>query len=134
MEYRKVLKLEIAVVDEKVGSLPFLVFLFVGLSCVQLGNHRSALSILVHDLRDTTSAEAYCTLSGDVVPGKIAQTIALQSLSFALFPLPTSAAMSSIVSTAMSKGSTLPMLVPMGRQKSGADEDVKKVLSKVLLV
>jgi hypothetical protein len=27
----------------------------------------------VHDLRDATSADAYCTLGGDIVHGKIAQ-------------------------------------------------------------
>ena len=60
------------------------------LLCSQLRNHRSALSILVHDLRDATLAEAYWTVDGDVVPSKIAQTIgdkhALQSSSSALFP------------------------------------------------
>ncbi|KAF7363500.1 hypothetical protein MSAN_01006200 [Mycena sanguinolenta] len=35
-----------------------------------LGNHRAALSALVNDLHDSLSAEAYCTLGGDVVPGK----------------------------------------------------------------
>ena len=68
------------------------VFLFVDLSCVQLGNHRSALSMLVHHVRDATSAEAYCTLGGDVVPEKIAKAIgekyALQSRSSAPSPLP----------------------------------------------
>ena len=47
--------------------------------------------MLVHDFRDATSAEAYCTLGGDV-PGKIAQGIgdkyALQSWSSATSPLP----------------------------------------------
>jgi hypothetical protein len=105
---------------------------------MQLGNHRSALSILVHDLRDATSAEAYCALSGDVVPGKIAQAIGdkygLQLWSSTLFSLPTSAAMSRTTSTATiatSKGNTSAVL--MGRQKSGVDESVKKGLLKVLL-
>jgi vacuolar protein sorting-associated protein 3 len=90
----------------------------------------------VRDPRDVASAEAYSTHGGDVVPGKIAPAIgdkyALQLWSSALFPLPTSAAMSRTVSTATSKGSTLPMPVPMGRQKSGVDEDVKGVLLKGL--
>jgi hypothetical protein len=37
------------------------------------------------------------------------------------------------VLNATSKGNTLPMLVPTERQKSGVDEDVRKVLLKVLL-
>ncbi|KAF8212185.1 hypothetical protein K438DRAFT_1957954 [Mycena galopus ATCC 62051] len=40
-----------------------------------LGNHRAALSTLVNDLHDSLSAEAYCTLGGDVVPGKVIQDI-----------------------------------------------------------
>jgi hypothetical protein len=56
-------------------SPPFLVLRFVDLSYVQLVNRRSATSILVHDLRDTTSAEAYSTLGGDVAPVKIASAI-----------------------------------------------------------
>jgi vacuolar protein sorting-associated protein 3 len=103
---------------------------------MKLGNHRAALSILVHDLRDATSAEAYCTLGGEVVAGKIAQSIgekyALQSWSSGLFSLPTSAAMSRTTSTAnMVTGATA--VVPMGRQKSMVDESVKKGLLKVLL-
>lgn len=41
----------------------------------KLGNHRAALSALVNDLHDSLSAEAYCTLGGDVVPGKVIQDI-----------------------------------------------------------
>ncbi|KAJ7109430.1 hypothetical protein C8R44DRAFT_802494 [Mycena epipterygia] len=52
-----ILSLELAIVDGK------------------LGNHRAALSTLVNDLRDSSSAEAYCTLGGDVIPSKDAQAI-----------------------------------------------------------
>jgi len=52
-----ILSLELAIVDGK------------------LGNHRAALSTLVNDLRDGPSAEAYCTLGGDVIPNKVAQAI-----------------------------------------------------------
>ena len=45
----------------------------------QLGNHRSAFCILVHDMNDSTSAEAYCTLGGEVVPAKTAQQIGQRS-------------------------------------------------------
>lgn len=41
----------------------------------QLGQHESALTILVHDLHDSTSAEAYCTLGGEVIPSKTAQAL-----------------------------------------------------------
>ncbi|CAK5277401.1 unnamed protein product [Mycena citricolor] len=51
------LSLELAVVDGK------------------LQNHQSALSALVNDLQDSTSAEAYCTLGGDVIPSKSIQTL-----------------------------------------------------------
>ncbi|KAJ7449862.1 hypothetical protein FB451DRAFT_1530211, partial [Mycena latifolia] len=54
---KHILSLELAIVDGK------------------LGNHRAALSTLVNDLRDSSSAEAYCTLGGDVIPGKVAQAI-----------------------------------------------------------
>ncbi|KAJ6596948.1 hypothetical protein DFH09DRAFT_106793 [Mycena vulgaris] len=54
---KRILSLELAIVDGK------------------LGNHRAALSTLVNDLRDSSSAEAYCTLGGDVIPGKVSQAI-----------------------------------------------------------
>ncbi|KAJ7452354.1 hypothetical protein B0H11DRAFT_2073067 [Mycena galericulata] len=54
---KRILCLELAIVDGK------------------LGNHRAALSTLVNDLHDSSSAEAYCTLGGDVIPYKDAQAI-----------------------------------------------------------
>lgn len=45
------------------------------MSKLQLGNHRSALAILAHDLHDYTTAEAYCMLGGAVVSAKTAQMI-----------------------------------------------------------
>ncbi|TFK19356.1 hypothetical protein FA15DRAFT_674517 [Coprinopsis marcescibilis] len=54
----KILLLEIAVLEGK------------------LGNHRSALTILARDLNDAASAEAYCSLQGDVIPPKVAIAIA----------------------------------------------------------
>ncbi|KAJ7235454.1 hypothetical protein B0H12DRAFT_1141579 [Mycena haematopus] len=54
---KRVLSLELAIVDGK------------------LGNHRAALSALVNDLHDSLSAEAYCSLGGDVVPTKVIQDI-----------------------------------------------------------
>ena len=45
------------------------------MDAVQLGEHRSALTSLVHDLHDPTSAEIYCTLGGEIVPPKTAQSL-----------------------------------------------------------
>ncbi|KAJ2919054.1 hypothetical protein MD484_g1318, partial [Candolleomyces efflorescens] len=42
----------------------------------KLGNHKSALHILACELRDALSAEAYCSLGGDVIPAKVAISIA----------------------------------------------------------
>lgn len=41
----------------------------------QLGHHRKALTILVHEVHDSVSAEAYCALGGIVVPTKIATAV-----------------------------------------------------------
>lgn len=38
----------------------------------QLDLHKEALSILVNDLQDSTTAEAYCSLGGHVIPSKVA--------------------------------------------------------------
>ncbi|KAJ7774542.1 hypothetical protein DFH07DRAFT_952255 [Mycena maculata] len=54
---KHILSLELAIVDGK------------------LGNHHAALSAIVNDLHDSSSAEAYCTLGGDVIPSKVAQAI-----------------------------------------------------------
>lgn len=43
-----------------------------------MDNHESALWILVGVLKDPTTADAYCTLGGDVVPGKVAMTVGQQ--------------------------------------------------------
>ncbi|KAF5384226.1 hypothetical protein D9615_003441 [Tricholomella constricta] len=104
LERNKVLRLELAIVDGK------------------LGNHRAALSTLVHDLHDATSAELYCTLGGDLVSMKIAQSLAennegLELWASALF----GAALKGLRPTALS------------RQKSTVDEGRKKELLKILL-
>lgn len=79
----------------------------------------------MHDLRDATSAEAYCTLGGDVIPGKIAQTVGekcdLQQWTSALFALP------NVVTK-----SRPPKSLPVSRQNS-VDGAVKKELLKILL-
>ncbi|KAJ7709853.1 hypothetical protein B0H17DRAFT_1155701 [Mycena rosella] len=63
-------------IRERLAPLPQRVFsLELAIVDGKLGNHRAALSTLVNDLRDSSSAEAYCTLGGDVIPGKVAQGI-----------------------------------------------------------
>ncbi|KAI0754157.1 hypothetical protein C8Q80DRAFT_1216335 [Daedaleopsis nitida] len=104
--HAKVLKLELAILEGK------------------LGNHRSALSILVHDMKDSTSAEAYCTLGGEVVPAKTAQLIGERS---GLQPW------AALVTPLAAPGKTQkPGAAPMKRQKT-VDEDVKKDLVMILL-
>lgn len=74
----------------------------------------------MHDLHDASSAEAYCTLGGEVVPGKTAQALGekydLTAWTSALFSLPKAKVGA----------------VPVGRQKT-VDEGLKKGLLKVLL-
>lgn len=41
----------------------------------RLGNDRAALEMLVHELNDGASAEAYCALGGEVVPAKTARAL-----------------------------------------------------------
>lgn len=90
----------------------------------KLGDHRAALSILVHDLHDATSAEAYCALGGSVVPGKTAHAIGaknnLQLWSSALYAPP--------IAMTRSTSATLPM-----ERQASIDESVKKGLLNVLL-
>jgi len=57
IEHQKILQLEIAIMEGK------------------MGHHRSALSILVDGLHDEPSAEAYCTLGGEIIPPKVAQSL-----------------------------------------------------------
>jgi len=56
--WQELLPLEMAILDGK------------------LGNHREALLILVHTLRDSLSAEAYCSLNGNIIPPRIATAVA----------------------------------------------------------
>ena len=90
---------------------------------MQLGNHRSALSILVHDLNDSTSAEAYCTLGGEVVPAKTAQQIGERS---SLQPW---AALVTPLAAPGKQGKGPPQL----KRAKTVDDSVKKDLVMVLL-
>ncbi|KAH9478601.1 Transforming growth factor-beta receptor-associated protein 1 [Psilocybe cubensis] len=107
-EQEKILKFELAIIDGK------------------LGRHRSALQILVHGLNDSTSAETYCTLGGDIVPPKVAQSIAddnnLQDWTAVLFGSPSTKAVNGRGVGA----------VPLTRLKT-VNEDLKKELLKILL-
>ncbi|KAF4618694.1 hypothetical protein D9613_009798 [Agrocybe pediades] len=90
----------------------------------KLGNHRSALQILVHDLSDATSAEMYCALGGDIVPPKIAQTIArdcgLDAWASALFGVPVKSPNGTPAPASISRTNTV-------------NEELKKELIKILL-
>ncbi|KAK7047338.1 hypothetical protein VNI00_006569 [Paramarasmius palmivorus] len=55
--HEKIMKLEMAILHGK------------------LQDHHSALSILANDMRDTTTAEAYCALGGELLPTKLAMSI-----------------------------------------------------------
>ncbi|KAI0365805.1 hypothetical protein BV20DRAFT_953552 [Pilatotrama ljubarskyi] len=106
LPHARLLKLELAILEGK------------------LGNHRSALSILVHDINDATSAEAYCTLGGEVVPAKTAQVLGersgLQAWAALVTPL---AAPGKLVK---------PGATPMKKTKT-VDDEVKKDLVMILL-
>lgn len=77
-------------------------------------------------MNDSTSAETYCTLGGDIVPPKIAQTIAdecgLQDWVTTLFGLPPTKGVNG-------KGAGP---LPVAHLKT-VNEDLKKELLKVLL-
>lgn len=73
----------------------------------KLADHPAALSILVHDLRDATSAEAYCTLGGEVIPARVAQSVGekcgLEVWASALFPVPVKGAGQKVVDEGVKK-------------------------------
>lgn len=85
------------------------------------------MHILVNDLSDSTSAETYCTLAGDIVPPMVAQSVAadagLQDWSTTFFGLPSN-------KSANGKGAVGP--TPLTRLKT-VNEDLKKKLLKILL-
>ncbi|GBE88874.1 predicted protein [Sparassis crispa] len=102
--HEKLLRLELAIVHGK------------------LGQHRTALSMLVHDLHDATSAEVYCTLGGEIIPVKTAQSLGER------YDLQPWAAL--LVPPATAK--TKPSAVPMSRPNT-VDADLKKSLIGILL-
>ena len=92
-----------------------------------MSKHRSVLEILVHDLGDSTSAEAYCTLGGDIIPSRVAQSIAngngLQDWAETLFTIP-------ITKSINGKHATGPS---SATQVKTVNEGLKKELLKILL-
>lgn len=96
---------------------------------LQLGRHEEAITTLVRDVHDPTSAEAYCTLGGDVIPSKVAQSIGERCGLQRWAALVTNAG--SPMSASASMGST------MGAGLNGIakvpDENSRKELLRVLL-
>ncbi|KDQ52181.1 hypothetical protein JAAARDRAFT_40532 [Jaapia argillacea MUCL 33604] len=105
VDHEKNLALETAILDGK------------------LGQHRSALTTLVQSLRDSPSAEAYCTLGGEVINARIAQAV---GESYDLHPW------AALVTGANSKSSNKVGAVPLGRLKT-VDAQLKKSLLRILL-
>lgn len=97
---------------------------------MKLGDHQAALRILVANLGDSTSAETYCTLGGDIIPPKTAQSIAvdagLKELAVTLYGLPATDKSKSV----NGKGAISPKALS---RAISANENLKKDLVKILL-
>ncbi|KAG8903936.1 hypothetical protein FRC01_008933 [Tulasnella sp. 417] len=96
----------------------------------RIGNHDEALSLLVHSLKDSTTAEAYCTLGGDVIPPKVASAVAQQMGIEPWGQLVTASSPGSGFGTAAARGTTA------GRSTSiraPVSEDTKKALISTLM-
>ena len=72
-QHSKILALEKSILDSKVGL--FLLYLQKVDLDAQADDHKSALSIIVNELQDFTTAEAYCSLGGRVITPKLAAAI-----------------------------------------------------------
>lgn len=96
----------------------------------QTQNHRAALELLVHELQDPISAEAYCTLGGEVVSERTLRNAAESAglVGVAMF----AAAFSS--TSPIQGGGVGKVQAPtvITRQKT-VDEGLKKELLRVLL-
>ena len=111
-EHKKILGLEVAILYGK------------------LRKHRDALTTLVHNVKDATTAEAYCTLGGEVIPGKIALAIGDRFDLEAWATLVATAGSPSVSAAPSSAGG---VSGDAARLKAGVDEETKKELLKVLL-
>ena len=109
-EHEKILRLEMALLYGK------------------LGRHEEAISTLVHDMRDHTTAESYCTLGGDVIPSKVAWSVGercgLQRWATLVVGLAPSLGMGSTAGSTMSMASI---------RTKVTDENTKRELLRVLL-
>ncbi|KAL5523259.1 hypothetical protein ACEPAF_1526 [Sanghuangporus sanghuang] len=117
-EHEKILKIEMAILYGK------------------LGRHEEAIATLVRDVHDPTSAEAYCTLGGDVIPSKVAWSIGercgLQRWA-ALVTNAGSPPLGLSASASASVGFTGGSGVGLNGNLKVADESTRKELLKVLL-
>ncbi|KAI5830962.1 hypothetical protein K523DRAFT_415444 [Schizophyllum commune Tattone D] len=95
----------------------------------KLANHRQALTRLVHDAHDEISAETYCALGGEVIPPKMVQATATDSLG------PVWSAWAARGAPGLGKRGTVD--AAGGRNgaaaKSGVDEGLRKQLLQILL-
>ncbi|KAF8635349.1 hypothetical protein AX17_003940 [Amanita inopinata Kibby_2008] len=64
------------VVKERISGSENLLRLETVIVDGKLGDDQSVLTMLVHDVGDTVSAEVYCVLDGEVVPKKLAMDVA----------------------------------------------------------
>ncbi|KAH8108778.1 hypothetical protein DFH11DRAFT_1710480 [Phellopilus nigrolimitatus] len=109
-EHKKVLRLEMAILYGK------------------LGRHEEAISTLVRDIHDPTSAESYCTLGGDVIPGKVAWAVGERC------GLQRWAALVTGIAPALGLGSTAGSTASAASARTKtADEGTRRELLKVLL-
>ncbi len=92
----------------------------------QMDNHRASLSILVRLLKDSSTADAYCTLGGEVIPSKVAMEIGqrLDIIPWAQLVLSGSA------SDAAAVGSE----VPSGLKRSISEEKKRELLGMLMRV
>ncbi|KAG8960758.1 hypothetical protein FRC00_014207 [Tulasnella sp. 408] len=96
----------------------------------RIGNHDAALSILVHSLKDSTTAEAYCTLGGDVVPPKVASAVAQQMGVDAWGQLVSASSPGSGFGTAAARATTTGRSTTV---RAPVSEDTKKALIATLM-
>ena len=89
----------------------------------QLARHHEALRTLVHTVRDSASAEVYCTLGGDVVPPRTAQAIGERH---------GLAAWAALVVPPQPTGRPAAIAAALSREKT-VDEALKRDLTKILL-
>ncbi|KAG8944702.1 hypothetical protein FRC04_001601 [Tulasnella sp. 424] len=97
----------------------------------RIGNHDGALSLLVHSLKDSTTAEAYCTLGGDVIPPKVASAVAHQMSIEPWGQLVTATSPGSGFGTAAMRGTTTSSRSTSVR--APVSEETKKALISTLM-